>query len=113
SYGQQTPVGDPAAPTTAVPSAVNRSGAGQNVTVTASVAVAAPGAGAPTGSVTFSDGTTPLGIGSLDGAGHATFSTSALTAGTHTITAGYGGDGNFGTSSGTVIQSVNSGLTKP
>jgi hypothetical protein len=51
-------------------------------------------AGAPTGSVTFSDGTTVLGSGTL-ASGVATYSTSSLIAGTHTITASYSGDAAF------------------
>jgi hypothetical protein len=45
----------------------------------------------PTGTVTFYDGTTLLGTGTLS-AGVATYSTSQLTLGTHAITAVYGGD---------------------
>ena len=37
----------------------------------------------------------------------ATFTTSSLTVGTHAITAGYSGDTNFATSSGSVLQTVN------
>ncbi|HEY0758068.1 MAG TPA: Ig-like domain repeat protein [Acidisarcina sp.] len=46
----------------------------------------------PTGMVTFSDGATTLGSGSLDSGGTALFSTSSLTMGQHAITASYGGD---------------------
>ena len=111
SSGTQTQVVNRAGTTTAVTSSLNPSTAGQNVTFTATVSVVSPGAGVPTGSVNFSDGSTGLGSGSLDSAGHASFSTSSLAAGTHTITAAYVGDGNFGNSSGSVVQSVNSGLT--
>ena len=38
---------------------------GQSVTFTATVAVSSPGAGQPTGTVTFMDGTTTLGTGTL------------------------------------------------
>jgi hypothetical protein len=48
----------------------------------------------PTGTMTFEDGATVLGSGML-AAGVATFTTSNLTVGTHTITAVYSGDGNF------------------
>ena len=111
SSGTQTQVVNKALTTTAVTSSVNPSSAGQNVTISATVAVTSPGAGLPTSSVTFSDGGTTIGSASLDSAGHASVSTSSLAAGTHTITAAYGGDGNFTNSSGTVVQSVNSGLT--
>jgi hypothetical protein len=53
----------------------------------------------PTGSVTFSNGATALGNGTLNGSGSATFSTSALPTGTDLITAKYGGDTSFSTSS--------------
>jgi Bacterial Ig-like domain (group 3)/Chitobiase/beta-hexosaminidase C-terminal domain len=64
---------------------------GQNVTFTAAV-VAQTGKGVPTGSITFLDGTTSLGSASLNASGTATFSTTGLTAGTHSITASYSGD---------------------
>ena len=53
----------------------------------------APGAGSPTGTVTFLDGSTSLGTGTVTG-GVATFTTSSLAIGAHVITASYGGDGN-------------------
>jgi hypothetical protein len=43
----------------------------------------------------------------LDGAGQASFSASTLSAGTHTITACYSGDGTFDPSNGSVNQTVN------
>jgi hypothetical protein len=70
---------------------------GQNVILTATVSAVAPGAGTPTGSVTFLDGSTTLGTGTLSG-GVATYSTSSLTSGSHTLKAVYGGDTNFTTS---------------
>src|SRR5262249_30254729 len=63
--------------------------AGQPVTFTAAVAAVPPGAGLPTGSVTFRDGTTTLGTGSLSTSGGVTaasFSTKGLAVGTHSIT---------------------------
>jgi N-acetylneuraminic acid mutarotase len=71
---------------------------GQNVTFTASVSPVAPGAGTPTGTVTFYDGGAPLGPGTLqlvNGVDQASFSTAALAVGAHTITACYGSDPNF------------------
>ncbi|MGA6983660.1 MAG: FG-GAP-like repeat-containing protein [Candidatus Sulfotelmatobacter sp.] len=65
----------------------------QTVILTATVASEVPAA--PTGSVTFLDGSTQLGTATLNGSGIATFSTSALTAGAHNITAAYGGGGNY------------------
>jgi hypothetical protein len=83
----------------------------QSVTLTATVT---PGtSGLPTGTVSFLDGTTQIGSSSLSGSGVATFSTSTLTAGTHAITAVYGGDGNFNgsTSSGANLVVTNSGFS--
>jgi Bacterial Ig-like domain (group 3) len=74
---------------------VNPSVFGQVVTMTATVHAAAPGAGSPTGNVTFLDGSATLGTASLDASTRATFSTSALSQGNHSIQAAYGGDGNF------------------
>ena len=68
----------------------NPSTAGQPVTFTATVSC--PGF-IPTGTVTFSDGSTPLATVTLAG-GTPTFSTSALALGSHNITAVYNGDIN-------------------
>src|SRR5262249_22220377 len=85
---------------TAVSSSVNPSVLNQNVTFTATVTSAA---GTPTGSVQFKDNGNNLGTAqSLNGSGVAGLSTSALAAGTHTITADYSGDTNFSTSTGTL-----------
>src|SRR5262249_6775443 len=57
---------------------------GDTVTCTATVSALAPGAGLPGGLVTFKDGDSVLGTGTLalvGGADQATFSTDALTAG--------------------------------
>jgi hypothetical protein len=95
--------------TTTLTSSPNPSVGGQSVTFTATVA--ASGSGVPTGTVTFTDGSTSLGAGTLSG-GIATFSTSALTAGTHSITATYSGDANFaGSTSVLLSQTVNKANT--
>jgi hypothetical protein len=49
----------------------------------------------PTGTVTFFDGSTKLGSGTLNSGGQASFSTSTLAVGAHTITGQYSGDGNY------------------
>jgi uncharacterized protein (TIGR03437 family) len=67
---------------------------GQAVTFTANVAAVAPGAGTPTGTIIFKDGTTVLGSSAL-GNGQAAFTTSALATGAHNITAEYSGADNF------------------
>ena len=70
---------------------------GQSVTLTAQVSSAT--SGTPTGSVNFYDGTTLLDTVTLS-AGLASFTTSALSAGTtHQLTAEYSGDINFTSSS--------------
>src|SRR6185369_6071318 len=54
----------------------------------------APGAGTPTGNVTFLDGATTLGTVPLSG-GVASMTKSSWTVGSHSITSSYSGDGNF------------------
>src|SRR5262249_18827809 len=87
--------------TTTVISSVNPSVFGQPVTFTATVSPVAPGSGRATGTVTFLNGGSPSGTGTLNG-GVATFATAASTVGSHTITASYGGDGNFNGSTGSL-----------
>jgi hypothetical protein len=73
---------------------------GQKVTLTAKV-TGPTGAPTPTGTVTFNNGSTALGTGTLDTTGTATYSTTTLTATTYTLTAAYGGDANYSTSTST------------
>ena len=97
--------------TTALTSSVSESVYGQSVTFTATLAAVAPGAGTPTGAVMFMDGSNTLGSGTLSG-GVAIFTTSTLTVGSHNLTAVYGGDGNFSTStSAQLSQPVNQAST--
>jgi uncharacterized delta-60 repeat protein len=70
---------------------------GEPVTFTAIVHPGAGTSGMPTGSVTFMDGATVMGSGTLSG-GQATFSTASLSRSGHGISAVYGGDGTFGAS---------------
>src|SRR5579871_408036 len=84
---------------TTVVSAVNPSVSGQSVTLTATVSVS--GSSNPTGVVTFFDGSTSLGQGTLSttaGVTTASFSTTALTPAAHVLTASYQGDPNYNTS---------------
>jgi hypothetical protein len=78
--------------------AVSRSGS----TLTATVTPVSPGAGTPSGSVTFTLNGTTLGSATLMKPGTATLAYSGFAAGT--ITASYGGDGSFGPSSGSVTE---------
>ena len=85
---------------------------GQAVTLAATVTATAPGAAAPTGSVTFVDTTTntPLGTVTLPGSNGqdvVTLATSSLPVGSQTITATYSSSTNsFAASSGTVVVSI-------
>jgi hypothetical protein len=95
---------------TAVVSSVDPSVFAQPVTFTATVD---PGAGIPTGSVTFFDGTTALATVPLTG-GSASYTTEALERGSHAITAVYGGDGNFlASTSAALIQAVQTVALEP
>ncbi len=67
---------------------------GTTETLTATITAAMSGRPAPTGTVSFYDGTTLLGTGSMSG-GIATFAASSLAVGSHSITAVYAGDSNF------------------
>jgi hypothetical protein len=87
---------------TSLASSANPTIVGSSVTFIATVRVVG-GGGPPTGTVTFKDTATVLGAVTLDGAGKATLTTSALGRGTHQITAVYGGDGNFSASSSKVM----------
>ena len=96
--------------TTTVASSANPSTYGDSVTFTATV-TRSEGTSTPTGTVSFRDGGVSIGSGTLSGSGGtatATFATSSLAAGSHTITTVYGGDSNFdGSTSSPVTQVVN------
>jgi uncharacterized repeat protein (TIGR01451 family) len=92
-----------AATTAALTSSANPSSFGQAVTFTATVTGASP-----TGTVTFKDGATALGSGTLNGSGVATFTTPSLAVGSHSISAAYAGDASNSPSTSAVLtQSVN------
>jgi hypothetical protein len=88
---------------------------GQYITFAATITVAAPGSGVPTGTVTFKDGDTIFVTGTLqviNGVDQAVCSTGALTVGDHAITAVYSGDPNyFGSSSNATTVTVNQAST--
>jgi Bacterial Ig-like domain (group 3)/Cep192 domain 4 len=99
------------ASSTTLVSSLNPSTVGQAVTFTATVKPAS--IGTPTGSVTFKDGTTTLGTSALS-SGIAKFTTSTLPVGTHSITAVYGGDATFlSSTSAALSQVVNTGTGTP
>jgi len=90
--------------TTTVVSSRNPSKAGQTVRFTATVTSPTT---TPTGTVTFMDGSTVLGTGTL-GKGMTGYSTSTLSVGSHNITAVYAGTVNItGSTSPVLVQVVN------
>jgi uncharacterized repeat protein (TIGR01451 family) len=87
-------------------STLNPSTSGQPVTFHANVS--SSGGGTPSGSVTFKDGGTKLGTVTLDASGNASFTTSTLKVGTHSITSSYGGSPTYFPSNSPVLkQTVN------
>jgi hypothetical protein len=94
----------PAATTVIVASSGSPSFINQSVSFTATVS--STDGSIPNGeTVTFFDGAAQIGTG-LTAGGAASFTTSSLSAKTHTIKATYAGDATFKTSSGTVTQVV-------
>ena len=89
----------------AVVSSLNPAVSGQSVTFTATVTPAAV-----TGTVQFKDGASVLGTVTVTG-GVAALATTTLTAGSHSITAVYSGDGNYGGASAGLIQTVKAATT--
>lgn len=97
-----TTVGTSTALTASPSSAVSGTSVGFTATVTA-----ASGTAVPTGTVTFKDGSTTLGTGTLNGSGVATYATSSLGVGSHSVTAVYGGTTGFtGSTSGAVTVTI-------
>jgi hypothetical protein len=92
--------------TTTLSSSANPSTYGSSVKFTATVSPSSC-----TGTVTFKDSSTTLGTGSLS-SGKATYTTSTLAAGSHSITGSYAGDSNCNAStSSTLTQTVNKANT--
>ena len=87
----------------ALASSVNPSNYGQSVTFTATVT--GPDI-TPTGVVTFYDGSSALGTGTLNASGIATFSTSSLAGGPHSITAQYGGNAEYNSATSSVLTQI-------
>jgi hypothetical protein len=92
----------PAPDVSAVNSSLNPSMTGNAVTFTVGVS---SNAGSPSGTVAFLDGTIQLASVTLNG-GSATYTTSALAAGSHSMTAVYSGDNTFGTVTSAALTQV-------
>ncbi|MFL6108189.1 MAG: beta strand repeat-containing protein [Marmoricola sp.] len=87
--------------TTVVTIAPSPSSEDQLVSISANVGAVAPGSGAATGLVSFTDDGTPIGAASLSpssGGAKATLQISTLAPGTHTIVASYAGDDDYNAS---------------
>jgi hypothetical protein len=89
------------ATTTALTASASSIAVGASETFTATVS-GASGVPAATGAVTFMNGTTTLGMGTLS-SGTATYTTSSLTAGSYSVTAAYAGDANNAASTSTAV----------
>jgi hypothetical protein len=87
---------------TQLTSSPNPSGFGQAVTFTATVSSASFKV-TPTGNVTFFDGGTNIGSGSLNSHAVATLTTTTLSVGTHNVKATYNGDANYVASTSTAV----------
>ena len=84
---------------------------GQGGSVTFSVAITGSG-GVPSGTVQFLDGATVIGTGTVSGTGAATFTTTTLALGNHTITAAYSGDSfNSGSTSAPTTEVIQTAAT--
>jgi len=92
----------PASTSNAVQSSSNPALPGALVTFTASLTPVAPGAGQPTGSIYFLDGTNLLGSVPMNGSGVVALATSGLPHGSHRMTVEYAGDANFHGSTNTL-----------
>ena len=109
SSGSANQTVNQAATTMALASSANPATAGATLMLTATVTPTSPGAGTPTGQVTFVDTTngTTLGSMAVNSSGQAVLSISTLASGAHNITATYAGDTNFTTSNATIDQTIN------
>jgi Bacterial Ig-like domain (group 3)/NHL repeat len=93
------------ATSTVLTASPNPSANGQPVTLSATVSGSG---GVPTGTATFMDGSTSLGVSTLSASGVAAFTTASLAPGGHALTAIYGSDPNFlASTSSSVTETVN------
>jgi hypothetical protein len=107
--GQTLLTVSPPPTTTLLSSNQNPSSMNQPITLTATLQLTS--SGTPTGTVTFYDGSSSIGTGTV-ASGSAQLTISGLQIGTHSITATYGGDANFlGSTSAALSQVVSPGPT--
>jgi len=103
----EPPPGPSTATVTTLSASVNPQTFGQSVTFTATVSLASVGSVAPTGTVTFFDGTSQLGSSLLNSSLVAAYTGSSLTVGSHSITAVYSGDSTYiGSTSAPLIETI-------
>ncbi|WPB93290.1 beta strand repeat-containing protein [Streptomyces malaysiensis] len=84
---------------------------GETITICAQVTVVPPSTCTPTGTVTFVISGGPTLTGTLDATGQACVTTNALTAGSYTVTATYGGSTDIASSTGTASITVGQGVS--
>ncbi|GFE19755.1 Ig-like domain repeat protein [Streptomyces nigrescens] len=113
SVGTKTHIVQPAMSTTVLSSLPDPAVTGQPVDITATVSAAAPGAGAPTGTVTFDfgDGTPPVTASVTDGTATLTHAWTSTSGSPYALTAEYSGDTDFTPSTGTDTQTVTPAAT--
>ncbi|MFE2678963.1 beta strand repeat-containing protein, partial [Streptomyces hygroscopicus] len=113
SLGTDSHTVQPAATATAVATATDPSAVGDPLTFTATVTAVPPGAGTPTGTVTFDpgDGTPPLTAPLSGTTATATYAYTDTAGSPYTVTATYNGDADFTASSGTDTQTVEPAAT--
>ncbi|HVN92702.1 MAG TPA: Ig-like domain repeat protein [Terracidiphilus sp.] len=100
--------GTPCGVSETLTSSLNPAMAGQSVTFTAQLSSSN---GTPTGSIQFLDGPILLSTQPVSGSGSASFTTNALTVGSHTIVANYQPTGMFGSSSASLIEVITGDAT--
>ncbi len=105
SAGSVSQVVNQARTTTSLATSALVAARGRPVTFTATVKAVTPGAGVPTGAITYTDGTKVLAVVALVN-GKASYTTSSLAVGLHVITATYGGSGDHLTSQGRLIEAI-------
>lgn len=106
SANSTTQVVTKASSTTTLISSLNPAGVNKSVIFAVMVTDNSGGSTTPTGTVTWKDGNKILGTATLDANGQASFTTSSLKLGNHSITAVYSGDGHFTTSTSLILNQI-------